>query len=163
VVDDALEPRPPHLDDGAVRQDRRVLHRDRPLVVEAVRDPPAHLVRRQPSVVHAPVERVAVVVAGPADRLKGGAELVAAPAPAFSVRVAFVAHNSNSMPSYPTSAPAASTAIRSAESSSSIGLVLLTWTYTVRRAPSARTRARLPPAPPTGRWPIAAAENRPAP
>jgi hypothetical protein len=63
VVDDALDPFAPDLDLGAVRQDRRVLERDRLLVVEAVGDPALQLLAREVAGVHAPVKGVEVVVA----------------------------------------------------------------------------------------------------
>ena len=46
------------------RQDRRILERDALLVVEAVRDPALQFVARERACVHAPVERVLVVVPG---------------------------------------------------------------------------------------------------
>src|SRR3954467_15103816 len=75
VVDDALDPLAPDLDLGAVRQDRGVLQRDALLVVEAVRDPALQLLAPELAGVHAPVERVQIVVAR-ALRAQAGDELV---------------------------------------------------------------------------------------
>ncbi|CAA9360938.1 MAG: Flagellar biosynthesis protein FliQ [uncultured Gemmatimonadaceae bacterium] len=66
----------------------------------------------------------------------------------------------NRMPSSPTTMPAASTAARSGESSTSMGFELLMCAKTtVALSASARSRSRLPPAPPTGRCPICRARR----
>jgi hypothetical protein len=75
VVDDALDPLAPDRDLVAVGHDRRVLERDALLVVEAVRDPALQLLTRQLTRVHAPVERVLVVIAR-ALRTQAGDELL---------------------------------------------------------------------------------------
>ena len=75
MVDDALDPLAPDLDLVAVGHDRRVLERDALLVVEAVRDPALELLARQLAGVHAPVERVLVVIAR-ALRAQAGDELL---------------------------------------------------------------------------------------
>ena len=76
MVQDALDPLAPHLAVRAVRQHRRVLHRNGDLVVEAVGHPAADLLRARLAGVEHDVERVVDVVA-PALlaqlRLKGGA------------------------------------------------------------------------------------------
>ena len=76
MVQDALDPLAPHLAVRAVRQHRRVLHRNGDLVVEAVGHPAADLLRARLAGVEHDVERVVDVVA-PALlaqlRLEGGA------------------------------------------------------------------------------------------
>ena len=78
VVDDAPDPLPPDLDLGAVRQDRRVLQRNAPLVVEPVGHPALKLLAGELSRVHSPVEGVQVVVARPL-RAQLGDELLGRP------------------------------------------------------------------------------------
>src|SRR5262249_19027638 len=101
----------------------RVLDRDARLVVVAVEDPLLELELRQLPLVHQHVIAVMIVVAmlalaaQPVDELltrQGRSHLGAA-------------HRATSMPSSATSQPAADTAARSAESSRSMGLVLLMW------------------------------------
>src|SRR5690606_11204557 len=98
----------------------RVLDGDARLVVVAVSHPAAELGGAERSIVHAQVERVAVVVAARALVSQLGDEL----AGGLGARVR---HSSISRPSKATSQPAARTLARSRESSTSTGLVLLTW------------------------------------
>ncbi len=78
VVEDALHPAAPHLAVGAVGQHRRVLDRNRDLVVEAVRHPAANLLGRGAPAVEHHVERVVDVVRA-ATLAQLGFELGAAP------------------------------------------------------------------------------------
>src|SRR5207248_4751188 len=62
VVHDALDPAATDGRIGTVGQNRRVLHRDRLLVIEGVGDPVADVGWTQPAGVHLYVERMRMVV-----------------------------------------------------------------------------------------------------
>ncbi|MNN12627.1 hypothetical protein D3C81_1256240 [compost metagenome] len=64
VVDDALDPLAAGVAVRAVGHDRRVLHRDAHLVVEAVGHPALDLLAARAALVHGDVERVVDVVVG---------------------------------------------------------------------------------------------------
>src|SRR6266516_3472578 len=142
VVDDSLDPLLAHLALGTAREDQRILDRDVDLIIEAVRHPELQLLAGQLAPVHPLVEGMQVVVAA--------FQHAAQPTDQH-------AHSSNSIASSPTTMPAASTRARSAELRHRIGFVLLMCTRTTRFASSLGSSSRLPPAPPTGRWPISRA------
>src|SRR5690606_39875696 len=62
VVQDPDDPLAPDVDVGTVRENRRILDGDAPLVIEAVRHPAPDLLLRQLTRVHALVEGVQIVV-----------------------------------------------------------------------------------------------------
>src|SRR5205823_10979331 len=63
VIDNAAKPLTTHLDLGTVREHRRVLERNAPLVVVPVGDPAPQLCRCELAVIHPDVEWVQIVVA----------------------------------------------------------------------------------------------------
>ena len=118
MVDDPLAPFAPELARLQPRQDVRVLYRDLRLVVIAVERPGLHLRPGEMPRLEALLERVQVVVARRADLADGGDEVV---------RSHHRRHGTISIPSSATRHPAASTACRSGEPETRIGLVLLIW------------------------------------
>src|SRR5881628_2891965 len=146
-----------HLTLGAARQNQGILDGNIDLIIEAVRHPQLQLGARQLAPVHPLVEGVEVVVAA----LEHAAQPIHQAA--GRMRAHLYTHSSNSMASSPTRMPAASTRVRSAELRHRIGFVLLMWTRTRRFASSRGRRSRLPPGPPTGRWPISRAVGASAP
>ena len=125
VVEDALHPAAPHLAIRAVREDGRILERDRQLVAEAVGHPASDLLRRGPPLVEHAVERMVDVIRA-ATFAQALLEFLARPG-----RVGGLAreriHRTISMPSSQTVTPERASSARSGESSSRMGLVLLTW------------------------------------
>src|SRR5262249_53281467 len=147
VVEHALDPEPARRPVGTVGDDRRVLHRDAHLVVEAVGHPAAHLERLQLAAVQAPVERMVDVVAL-FPRAQPRLEVDGRPGCGrgrgrFEQQLGI--HNSISMPSWATSTPCMRSVFRCALSSSRIGLLLLMWMSTLRGTRSVASVATMPP------------------
>src|SRR6185312_13860875 len=162
VVEDPRDPLAADRHLGAVGEDRRVLDRDRALVVVAVRHPALKLLTGELAGVHPHVEGVLVVIAL-ALLAQRGDELLLGPRDRVLLQAGRRRrHSSNSIPSSEITRPAPSTIDLSGESSSRIGLVLLMWT----RATSASSAARasnVPPSPLSGAWPIAQESRSPRP
>src|SRR5262249_35746167 len=128
MVDDPVQPEAAEARILRLREDERVLDGNARLIVVAVGDPGAQLRARQVARGHRAVKRVPVVVAASPFRSQALDELFGPP------RLG-VAHDLHSKPSCATSMPSARSATRSGPSSTSSGLVLLTCTNHLRRAP----------------------------
>ena len=146
LVVNTTEPDPPKVRVLGLRDNEGIFDRDTRLVIVAVQYPLLELDLRQITLMHKPVKGMLVMVAG--------RTLVSEPLHErfLQKRTSMLigAHSLISIPSEATSHPAASTVVRSEESSRNIGLVLLIWTNTLRGAVILESIARLPPGPPTG-------------
>ena len=106
MIENSLNPLAPHRSRRTVRKNRRVLDRNRNLVVVAIRDPAADLRARRAAFIEHPVEWMVDVIGGPAFA-KLRLELLAAPRFAGGARFErddCSVHTVNSMPSNAISA-----------------------------------------------------------
>src|ERR1700721_98939 len=149
MIENALHPGAAHCAIRAIGQNGGILDRDVDLIVEAIRDPAANLLRRRGTHIHQHIERMMNVV-GPL--LGSQLRLEFLPAPGSE------AHRTISMPSHATSTPRRASSADSAGASSRMGVVLLMWIKILRTAAGRRSRhSGIPPAPLCARCPVSRA------